>query len=223
MFKLADWPTDSSRRAVEAADNVVHAYDLNMGVPDTIFPFWDEETPEPGPEVDTSTNKYQQTVADDNNSSTDNLGLKRRRGSNPWAEETAHKMQATESARSTASRKVSIDQRIDMEELESSVRTPGHRSNAPSASNINEVGIAPGLRHTRLRDLVQFVINDGLRVGSRPESAIAQEIEGGEFIEVRIRSSSGEEKTKTVEWSVEPDVPDVMFGKCLLPARRRSD
>src|SRR4051812_33174135 len=35
LIICAKTPTDSSKRAVEAADNVVHAYDLNMQMPET--------------------------------------------------------------------------------------------------------------------------------------------------------------------------------------------
>ena len=52
------------------------------------------------------------------------------------------------------------------------------------------------------------MITDALKVGGRPDSAIAVATDDGERIEVRTRSSSGEASTKWVEWSVSPDVPD---------------
>jgi CheY-like chemotaxis protein len=53
--------------------------------------------------------------------------------------------------------------------------------------------------------LVNDVVN-----GGRPESAITQPIDGGEEIEVRQRSSNGDEKMKLVRWSVGAGVPEII-------------
>jgi CheY-like chemotaxis protein len=66
----------------------------------------------------------------------------------------------------------------------------------------------PGLRHAYLREVLQYVINDALKVGGRPDSAVAEATDDGERIEVRTRSSNGEVHTKWIEWAVSPDVPD---------------
>jgi CheY-like chemotaxis protein len=55
---------------------------------------------------------------------------------------------------------------------------------------------------------LHYVITDALKVGGRPDSAIAEATDNGEIIEVRTRSSNGEASTKWVEWSVSPEVPD---------------
>jgi CheY-like chemotaxis protein len=69
----------------------------------------------------------------------------------------------------------------------------------------------PGLRHANLREVLQYVINDALKVGGRPDSAVASVTETGERIEVRGRSSNGEAHTKWIEWAVSPDVPDTIL------------
>lgn len=69
---------------------------------------------------------------------------------------------------------------------------------------------APGLRHACLREVLQYVINDALKVGGRPDSAIAEATDGGEKIEVRTRTSNGEVHTKWIEWTVSPDVPNTI-------------
>jgi CheY-like chemotaxis protein len=74
----------------------------------------------------------------------------------------------------------------------------------------SERSTAPGLRHTNLREVIQYVINDALKVGGRPDSAIAEETELGEKIEVRTRSSNGEARSKRIEWTVSSDVPDTI-------------
>jgi CheY-like chemotaxis protein len=68
----------------------------------------------------------------------------------------------------------------------------------------------PGLRHTNLREVLQYVINDALKVGGRPDSAIAEATDTGERIEVRTRSSNGEVHTKWIEWTVSADVPETI-------------
>lgn len=75
-----------------------------------------------------------------------------------------------------------------------------------------EYTITPSLRHTKVRDLLHTTINDCLRNGGRPESAIADDIDGGEIIEVKTRSSNGDIRTKVIEWSVDPQVPEMLLG-----------
>lgn len=69
----------------------------------------------------------------------------------------------------------------------------------------------PGLRHTKVRELLHLIVNESLRVGGRPESAIAEDIDGGEVIEVRTRTPDGESQTKVIEWSVDPQIPETIY------------
>lgn len=75
----------------------------------------------------------------------------------------------------------------------------------------SEHSVVPGLRHTDLRELLQYVINDALKVGGRPDSAVAEETDFGERIEVRTRSSNGQATTKNIEWLVTSDVPNTIL------------
>lgn len=77
----------------------------------------------------------------------------------------------------------------------------------------SERTVCPGLRHTNLHDVLRYIINDSLKVGGRPESAIAEETERGEVIEVTTRTSSGIDNTKVIEWSVEPFVPESILSR----------
>ena len=70
----------------------------------------------------------------------------------------------------------------------------------------------PGFRHTQIRDLIHMVVNESLRVGGRPDSAVAEDTDGGEIIEVRSRSSKGDASAKIIEWSVDPLVPETLYG-----------
>lgn len=69
----------------------------------------------------------------------------------------------------------------------------------------------PGLRYTNIREVLQYVVNDALKVGGRPDSAVAVATDIGEKIEVRTRISNGESHTKWIEWTVSPDVPETIL------------
>ncbi|KAK4693287.1 hypothetical protein P7C71_g4079, partial [Lecanoromycetidae sp. Uapishka_2] len=183
---------DSSRRAVEAADNVVHAYDLNMQVPDTPNPPNDDESM-----VDV------QSMTSSNG-----------RGANPTMEGKTvffrrNKRQRTSDsgniapaakhrhldARNSASREISPHTASLRTAVEESDDITGGKQAVTSHTpaliepdiafdmSESESVMTPGLRHTKVRDLLQLIINESLRVGGRPESAVAEDTDGGEIIE----------------------------------------
>lgn len=76
-----------------------------------------------------------------------------------------------------------------------------------------EFANTPGLRHTKIRELLHLVVNESLRVGDRPDSAVAEDTDGGELIEVWTRTAKGIGSCKIIEWSVDPRVPETIFGK----------
>ena len=214
--------TDSSRRAVEAADNVVHAYDLNMQVPDT-----------PNPPNDDDSTDGTSTVS--HSGRTPNINIegksiffqrsKRQRTSDSGNSGPVTKHRHVQSQSSTPRREVSPNT--------ASLRRAVEEDNAIIAAGMEdftnltpafiepeialdlsepEYTVTPSLRHTKIRDLLHMTINDSLRNGGRPESAIAEDIDGGEIIEVKTRSSSGHVRTKIIQWSVDSQVPEVILG-----------
>ena len=226
--------SDSSRRAVEAADNVVYAYDFNMQVPNTPDPlmeiegFHDQTTSPPVQESTTPAIKPCRLPLS---------GTKRRRSNSiewntgPLAKHRA--IDSTESARSSPTRAVSpltasaplgaelrdtsaissptrltADSRIHAATQDIFVAS---QMDSPMGASLLEPGTSAGLKHTSIRGLLRLLINDSLRVGGRPESAIAEDTERGEIIEVRSRSSKGDAFTKIVEWSVDPLVPEEIY------------
>jgi CheY-like chemotaxis protein len=70
---------------------------------------------------------------------------------------------------------------------------------------------APSLRQSNIRQIIPIIIQDSLRVGGRPDSAISEPTDVGEKIEVRTRSSNGGITQQTIEWSVHPDVPEILL------------
>ena len=227
---------DSSRRAVEAADNVVHAYDLNMQVPDTPNHPNDDDSMEVASPA--SSGRRPSILIE--GKSIFFRRSKRQRTSDSGSIGPAPKQRHLEprsSAASTPIRDVSPHTRSLRSAVEESDNltgaTEGVVRQGPGPTLV-EPGIAlvfteteptatPGLRHTQVRELLHVVINESLRVGGRPESAVAEEMDGGEIIDVRTRDPNGDLRTKIIEWSVDPQVPDTIFSKLqmTLPLDKR--
>lgn len=216
---------DSSRRAVEAADNVVHAYDMDMSVPegpshllddlDSASPF-SAYPPDRRPEI---------FVAGSNLP----LSRKRRRddafSSRHSSNASNSKIRKIENAKSEWSKSSEPSEELknglqEAEDVQSHAQPGATPADAPTAedtdlamsatANVNRI-IAPGLRHTNMREVFQYVINEGLKMGGRPDSALTQETVNGETIEVRSRGSDGSAKTKIIDWIVDPNVPHTLF------------
>ncbi|KAI9748980.1 MAG: Class II abasic (AP) endonuclease [Chaenotheca gracillima] len=220
---------DSSRRAIEAADNVVHAYDMNMEIPDTPVPAMEDgEQPEGSP-IRTrrlTGGSVGSVFPESNEFSFQGPGKKRRRSnSTDWTIGSAWKYRAVDSEspmpsprqasalcrRECAKQAVRESERLTRAAArgngEVSTPQPQHRQYTPET----DPAPTPGLRHTRLRELLHHIISESLRVGGRPDYAIANDTEHGETIEVRSRSSNGEVKSKLIEWSVDPAVPETLL------------
>ncbi|KAI8935849.1 hypothetical protein NX059_007366 [Plenodomus lindquistii] len=200
---------DSSRRAVEAADNVVHAYDMNMGVPETPLSFLDES-----PDLMITGNNMQAPFR----------GMKRRREellcpdrsvkarvARPVRQRVRESFSEEPHVRTWMSCPPSTSV-VDVLDTTCSHNTSlGACDSTSSPIFASEHSKVPGLRHANLREVLQYVINDALKVGGRPDSAVAEATETGERIEVRSRSSNGEKHTKWIEWTVSPDVPETIL------------
>jgi signal transduction histidine kinase/DNA-binding NarL/FixJ family response regulator len=214
---------DSSRRAVEAADNVVHAYDMNMGVPDALVSPPDEgDCNEPDCRRGPKKEKRPDIVVTGESVPINFKGKKRRRESDslPWAHTKVHKLRKMQ--QSTTWPALSHDtfatiqehEPIDLDSIahhQESVRLALMSPTTAHLENCEQAAVPPGLRHTNLRDVLQFLINDLLKVGGRPESAIATETDGGEIIEVRSRSPNGDTRMKTIKWDVHSSVPTTIL------------
>ncbi|GAQ07901.1 hypothetical protein ALT_5222 [Aspergillus lentulus] len=216
---------DSARRAVEAADNVVHAYDLNMQVP---------KTPQRERESDPFSGPVQSPIESLPNIFTEGSNPYKRRRSNPadWSEASTPKAKAPRrSARKELSPR-SEDVKNAVHESEQIVHAnPSHhidevmadmvetrpplavRRSAPHLllEGINLNMRSPSLRVTRIRDLLRLVINESLHVGGRPDFTLSETTELGERIEVRTRSSNGEIFSKTIVWSVDEALPETLL------------
>ena len=222
---------DSSRRAVEAADNVVHAYDLNMQVPDSPVPPRDDEGVE-SQSASTAAEKRPNILIEGNDIPV-NPHKRRRSPSFDWTDRVSAKHRLIDGAASSPNREVSphtTEIRSAVEDCgdfsanssgqETNIKTDvaGSRTRHPDSAKGTEADSAamPGLRHTKIRELLHMIVNESLRVGGRPDSAIAEDTDRGEVIEVRARSSKGDASTKIIEWAVDPCVPDTVLGKATI-------
>lgn len=202
---------DSSRRAVEAADNVVHAYDMNMAIPESSASSLNNDDEEPFA-------SYPEIMV-----SGSDLPIprphKRRREETDHSEEGPNKIQARSQTISYG--KVPSDRLLqglqEAEQLPESSSSPRpllSASRGVTSSSMHSTAdktVPPGTRHTDLRKVLQYVVNEGLKVGGRPDSAIAQETHTGEIIEVHSHSASGQPLAKVIEWSVHSDVPPTVL------------
>lgn len=205
---------------MEAADNVVHAYDLNMQVPDTPNPPTEDESMDAMSVVSYNSRRPSINVE---GKSIFFRRSKRQRTSDSGNSGPVTKHRHLQSQSSTPHRQVSPHTALRTGVEESGSAAGGmddFRGTTPALVEPEiafelyepEYTVTPSLRHTKVRELLHMTINDCLRNGGRPESAIAEDIDGGEVIEVKTRSSNGDTRTKIIEWSVDHQVPETIFG-----------
>ena len=224
---------DSARRAVEAADNVVHAYDLNMQVPQT--PQIERETEFFGPAKQSPVASFDSrpNIFIEGNSIPVNP-YKRRRSNPPeyhGLQAPKQKVHRTPPRKEMSPRSEEVKNAVHESDKIVHATTPARqievamanmvdprpslavRRSAPhlllEGININRK--VPAIRCTKLRDLFRLVINESLHVGGRPESAISHATDSGESIEIRSRSSNGEIVSKLINWSVDSALPDTLL------------
>ncbi|KAH0542248.1 hypothetical protein FGG08_003370 [Glutinoglossum americanum] len=219
---------DSSRRAVEAADNVVHAYDLNMQVPETPKQptsgvEGEPEQPKNDLDIQFSKGKRPSIVVEGHDLSIERPS-KRKRNCAPsdWyynqqakhrAFETPDSSPSTEpvSPRSLGPKRAvreSVDIASDTDEsLEDAAPVTAI---LPHFDGSEETSAAT-VGHSRLRELLHLIINESLGVGERPEAAIAADTDLGERIEVQSKDLRGDVKTKVIELTVDPSVPETLL------------
>jgi CheY-like chemotaxis protein len=191
---------------VEAADNVVHAYDMNMGLGVSDSPPSPPDEEEDGPGADLVSAPVSTHPSFGGTPSTSG---RKRSGSSLDHREKAYKIprRTSQDSHSTMShsRRASKDDTLGGSHDDRSPTLAHH----PEGLHVpTEHSIAPGVRLVNIRDVMSLIVNDVLKVGGRPESAIAQQVDGGEEIEVHNRNADGTERMKVVKWHVDSSVPE---------------
>ncbi|KAI9839615.1 MAG: hypothetical protein M1819_002241 [Sarea resinae] len=228
---------DSSRRAVEAADNVVRAYDLNMEIPDTPIVSMDDEAGEALTAVATK-EKRPSILVEGNNIPVTLQGTKRRRAESfSLGTGSATKQRvigaADVSSRPRTASPSNQSLKMAVREIQGVISgLPATRPEEDETSNPSvsvpakidspeitldlDSSSSTSLRHTTFRELLHYIINEALRVGGRPESAIAEDTDLGETIEVRTKAPAGSLRMKRIEWSVDPSIPETLYNEPIL-------
>lgn len=214
---------DSSKRAVEAADNVVHACDLNMQMPEA--PLTPTEPGGQSPSIPVIFSS--RTRGRSGSSSTSTSGNKRSSGHDADPDfqpgppsKRMFKMTETEivntyyhigprrssiSGPSTAATEVYTIQ--DLPE-------PQYRSNTTTIREHSALATVPPVvnpthRCVSTRELMRNLVNIALRA-AHPTSEVHTETDLGETIEVRNLGSRGEMQKRTINLKIERNVPETI-------------
>ncbi|BDD56433.1 hypothetical protein MPDQ_001904 [Monascus purpureus] len=220
---------DSARRVVEAADNVVHAYDLNMQVPETPRKELDTEIlagfPPPSATVredqaaifvegdNISANPYKRRRDDSDR----NLGPppKQRVLPIPSQEQCSPRSSEVRDAVHESEKIMQATPTGQIEEAVANMANPrpslAVRRSAPHLLLEGLKLRDHSLKLTKLRDLLRLVVNESLHVGGRPDFAASRQTQFGEKIEVSSRFSNGHVSSKVIDWSVDPTLPDTLL------------
>ncbi|KAK6439083.1 hypothetical protein LTR95_004714 [Oleoguttula sp. CCFEE 5521] len=213
---------DSSRRAVEAADNVVHAYDMDMSVPDAPINLPNDDSLDgASPFSLPATERRPEILVVGSNLPLSRPNKRRREESRHTSNASQSKVPRIEETDTAWCQEATQNGAYDSDV--SPTHTINHHADAALAAAMGDStfpplaqpavnrAIAPGMRHTNIREVLRYVITDGLKVGGRPDSATASETMHGESIEVRTRGSDGTASRKVIEWSVDPHLPETIF------------
>lgn len=214
---------DSSRRAVVAADNVVHAYDMNMSIPESSSPMHDD------PNSASRETKQPEIVVAGQEIPLARTALKRRREEDAM-KEGANSM-PTKIARLGAAAagtwpngtepsqeiKAGLQEAENVSSEDRDLRQVARHAHIRHTPEPNEPRQSPNLppsgtvrRAANVRAVLQYVINEGLKTGGRPDFVTSTPTENGEVIEVRSRVSDGTVSQKHIRWSVDQSLPALL-------------
>ncbi|EER25278.1 ATPase, histidine kinase-, DNA gyrase B-, and HSP90-like domain containing protein [Coccidioides posadasii C735 delta SOWgp] len=215
---------DSARRAIEAADNIVHAYNLNMQVPDTPQNPADEEMQNGSFRSSGDSHENRPNIFIEGSNIMVNPYKRRRSTPMDWQSSSSPKHRCTPSSRRgvsprTAELRSAIEESdkivhstpqdaMDDALLDAVARRPSTTRESQSSRPLRAVFPPMVLHYTKVRDLLRLVINESLQVGGRPDSARVESTDCGERIEVQTLGCNGQASTKYIDWWVDPSVPE---------------
>ncbi|KAH8815391.1 HHK17, histidine kinase-group VII protein [Xylogone sp. PMI_703] len=215
---------DSSRRAVEAADNVIHAYDLDMQMPES--PLSSNLDNEPGQ----ASSLFQlpspgETVATESDISTP--GKRRERDVSEEldyhpgpplkkmftmteSEFLGNYYNATPSDATDRSRELGHEGGANTDRTISGDGEAYFSANHNDSLQTSAVMMNNAPQRVILRTFLRTVVHEALQSG-HPTSEVHTETDRGETIEVRTEGSRGEIQDRTIHLELDPDVPEVIM------------
>ncbi|RAL63505.1 hypothetical protein DID88_003925 [Monilinia fructigena] len=194
---------ESSRRAIEAGDNVVHAYDLNMQMPDVPL------TPEEDGNESFSVLR--------NCSPSNNCHLRKAFSPVPKKRSRSEELELnlgsppkrmfTLSEPEVSCHSLDINSTIPPEEEIKSDSLPLDSKPSPLTSSAS---MNPDHRRIITRDFMQSLVRDALK-SDRLTSEQHTTTDLGEKIKVKTQGSKGEMQERLIELVIQPDVPEAIL------------
>lgn len=215
-------------RAIYAADNMVHAYDLDMEIPAIDVPenyglhFGDEKTLKTRRnsllplEINTlPVERLTTTTAADISLPASPTTKVRKTSLRTRPRSSSSPPQGRMPLESTFKRSTSIVPTTGIVSPCTSSPTPP----GTVALIFDATGqVLLNSRPVKLREFLHDVIHECLRMAGRPENTRTMERELGELITVTTKANNGEIIVTTIELSVAYEVPDFIIGMhCILP------
>ncbi|KAF7906313.1 hypothetical protein EAF00_000592 [Botryotinia globosa] len=213
---------ESSRRAIEAADNVVHAYDLNMQMPDVPLTPEDDGTKSFAPMQNYSPptdGQLREAFSSPNlkkRNRSENLELNlgsppKRTFTLPEGEISQHLLDVDSAIVSTACSSpempirstTTTNSEIEMKSNE----FPFDSNPSPLTS---PASMTPGHQRVVTREFMRNLISDSLKT-DYPASEHHTATEFGEIIELKTQGSRGEIQECSIELVIQPDVPEAIL------------
>lgn len=200
--RITNIPIDSSRRAVDAADNVVEAYALNMGIPDGI--------PLIEPQADVASKETEHSTTRPSPRQRPRPALQGPRGVKRRSDDDLHAGGHRSKNRHIEETSGGLSRNSDLAASASEANRP--QDVARYTPNILEE-TGHSMQYVDVREMVDYVINESLRSGGRPESSVSTPTSQGQIIEVHSRLGDGSIRNKTIAWTVHDAVPQHILGK----------
>ncbi|QSZ30103.1 hypothetical protein DSL72_004623 [Monilinia vaccinii-corymbosi] len=195
---------ESSRRAIEAGDNVVHAYDLNMQMPDVPLT----------PEEDDGNKSFSllQNYSLPRNGhlrSASSPGPKKRSRSEDLEPKTGSppKRMFTLSEPAISHHSLDIDSTISSEEQMKFDALPFDPKPSPLTSSVS---MNPSHQRIITRDFMRKLISDALKSDHLTNEHHTTTDYGDKF-KVRTRGPEGEMRERLIELVIQPDVPEAIL------------
>ncbi|KAI5306782.1 hypothetical protein KEM56_007155 [Ascosphaera pollenicola] len=202
ITQLLEDAHDSAKRAVQAADNIIIAYELDMQVPETPCHTSDDESLSGSSDEMLSCLKWQQASSMDNlkpQTWVQNKNISAERKTTPLANDISAAEEADAFVQTPSNVRRAVMDAMNQDTTENSLQV--------QYSQLTTTTIPS----TRIRDLVYLVIVESFHLGGRPEKVLRDKTELGERFEVHSRSSNGRIARRKIEWSVDPCVPEELY------------
>lgn len=180
----------------------MQAYALNMGL---------DDNPSITPQDNTSTDRTTPNARRKRPSHPANLsrGTKRRSDDDLQAQNHPNKTRHIDANGPSYQR-----QSTEIEDVVKECRALDGNEQALFSPSMIEI-VGHGMQYVNVREMIESVINESLRSGGRPESSVITPTEKGQIIEVQSRMSNGSSRNKTIEWTVDGQVPEYILGEFL--------